>query len=64
MKKITANKAAAEIRHKILRKMEELENTSEKGNTKTLFWRWDELKSYIKGMATRASAKKGGLGRK
>ena len=57
-----ANTAAAEIRHKILRKIRELENVSKTyGNChRSLF----ELKEYIKGMTKRASAKKGGLGRK
>jgi len=55
---MTANQAAAEVRHKILRKMSELDKMEflDEG-------RWDELRKYIKGMAKRASAKPGGLGR-
>ena len=71
---MTANKADAEVLHEILRKIKELEdktceqehpsNDAYKDFCKTLFWRWNSLKRYIKGMAKRASAKKGGLGRK
>jgi hypothetical protein len=55
--RITANKAAAEIRHKILRKMDELIAQDSSFEIK-----WEELIRYISGMARRASAKKGGLG--
>ena len=55
---IGKNKAAAEIRHKILRKMNELDKT------KLDEARWENLRVYIKGMAKRASAKHGGLGRR
>jgi len=60
---ITANKAAAEVRHKIKRKMQELESRYYPGKDE---WerRWLDLHSYIDGMAKRASAKPGGLGRK
>lgn len=57
--KISANKAAAEVRSKILRKMRQLT-----GNDEHCVWYWNELRAYIKSMAKRASAKKGGLGRK
>lgn len=56
---MTANKAASEVRHEILRKMKELENEPIE-----TFTRWAKLKEYIKGMAKRASKKEGGLGRK
>lgn len=52
---MTVNKAAAEIRHKILRKMRDIQNDPS---------RWEKLREYINGMAVRASKKKGGLGRK
>lgn len=55
---MTANKGAAETRHKILRKMSELEDVPNFAE------RWGKLRVYIKGMAKRASAKKGGLGRR
>jgi len=55
---MTANKAAAETRHEILRKMDELEGEGIYSD------QWEKLRKYIKGMAKRASAKKGGLGRK
>jgi hypothetical protein len=55
---ITANQAAAEVRHKILRKMSELNKLTIEAD------RWKLLREYIQGMAKRASAKKGGLGRK
>ena len=55
---MSANAAAAEIRHKILRKISELEKA---GLTATGL---ELLREYIKGMAKRASKKKGGLGRK
>jgi len=58
-KKMTANKGASEVRHEIIRKMEELESLAG-----TYEWRWDKLITYIKGMTKRASAKRGGLGRK
>jgi len=59
-KVMTANKGAAEIRSKILRKMRELEGDTMHHNAD----KWSELRAYIKGMAKRASSKKGGLGRK
>jgi len=55
---MTANQAAAEVRHKILRKMSELDKLPSSRFV------WDELRKYINGMAKRASAKPGGLGRK
>ena len=62
---MSANAAAAEIRHKILRKMRELETTTKDGfGSGITFAKWNTLKEYIKGMAKRASKKKGGLGRK
>ena len=60
MTKISANKAAAEVRHEILRKMNALEKQFPEFDRATL---WEKLRRYIKGMARRASAKKGGLGR-
>lgn len=70
---MTANRGASETRHEILRKMKELENqTCEECHPTTnayeqfchtLFWRWETLQKYIKGMAKRASKKKGGLGK-
>lgn len=59
---MTANAAAAEVRHAILRKMRYLEQATAPYITMT--HRWGILSDYIKGMAPRASAKKGGLGRK
>lgn len=59
MKKITANSAAADIRGKILRKMNQLDQDVAYCQEK-----WDLLRIYIKGMANRASGKSGGLGRK
>ena len=57
-KKLTANRGAAEVRRLILRKMDELDKTKlDEG-------RWEALRRYIKKMAVRASAKKGGLGRR
>lgn len=56
---MTANKAAAEVRHKIKRKMRVLDAT-----TNDHSWRWAQLRMYIDGMAKRASSKRGGLGRK
>lgn len=57
-KTISKNTAAAEVRHKILRKMDELDKTElDEG-------RWESLRRYIRGMARRASSKKGGLGRR
>ena len=61
MAKLTANKGAAEIRSKILRKMHSLELMCDQYGYEPL---WQQLRIYIIGMATRASAKKGGLGRK
>lgn len=58
---MTANKAAAEIRHKIIRKMEELESVK---HVYSFTDRWRLLREYIEGMAKRASAKPGGLGRR
>ena len=56
---MTANKAASETRHQILRQMDDIEKMiPEPAN------RWTELRSYIEGMAERASKKEGGLGRK
>ena len=52
---MTANKAASEIRHKIIRKMKTLDRKKD---------RWFLLYEYIDSMAKRASKKKGGLGRK
>lgn len=57
---MTANKAAAEVRHKIKRKMRDLENQ----HMVFAEQRWTVLREYIDGMAKRASAKRGGLGRK
>lgn len=57
---MTANKAAAEIRHKILRKMSELELKYDSDGGVM----WEPLREYVKGMAPRASKKRGGLGRK
>jgi len=59
MRKLTANRGAAEERRLILRKMNQLEKSGAP-------WaiRWNELRVYIKGMAVRASRKRGGLGRK
>lgn len=60
---MTANKAAAEVRSKILRKIRKLE--LEPGLSCQFYhFKWEKLKDYIKGMAKRASVKKGGLGRK
>lgn len=56
---MTANKGAAEVRHKILRKMRQMDNEILSNHE-----RWNELRDYIKGMAKRAGAKKGGLGRR
>ena len=61
--KISANAAAAEVRHKILRKMRELDSEYVRGKSSTDRC-WNLLREYIKGMAKRASAKSGGLGRK
>jgi hypothetical protein len=63
---MTANKAAAEIRHKILRKMSELERKTTKDSLGRFSYEalWEELRIYIYGMADRASKKRGGLGRK
>jgi len=56
---MTANKGASETRHAILREMANLEKSKDTWTT-----RWVKLEAYIKGMAGRASRKKGGLGRK
>jgi len=56
---MSANKAAAEIRHKILRRISELDSWD---IDKTEFVKL--LVKYIRGMASRASKKKGGLGRR
>ena len=62
---MTPNKAAAEVTHKVLRKMAALElKTTTKGSRFPYEALWEELRIYLKGMAMRASAKKGGLGRK
>ncbi len=58
-KVVTANKAAAEVRSKILRKMRDLVRQTNHAES-----RWDALEDYIKRMAKRAPANKGGLGRK
>ena len=54
-KVMTANKAAAEVRHKIKRKINELDPQGTD-------IRMNKLRAYILDMAKRASAKKGGLG--
>jgi len=56
---MTANKGASETRHAILREMANLEKSKDTWTT-----RWIKLEAYIKGMAGRASRKRGGLGRK
>jgi hypothetical protein len=58
-KRIPANTAAAEVRHEIIRKMDRLEKSPL--NYEEC---WLKLRSFINGMAKRASKKKGGLGRK
>lgn len=58
-KPMTANKGASETRHEIIRKMNELER-----GYKSYMTMWTLLRTYVKGMARRASVKKGGLGRK
>jgi hypothetical protein len=57
---MTKNEAAAEVRHEILRKMRSLEKRP--AFFPTIFWL--ELATYVKGMAVRASKKRGGLGRR
>lgn len=54
---MTPNKAAAEVRHKIRRKINELDPSH-------VDWKMNQLLVYMDGMAKRASVKKGGLGRK
>lgn len=58
---MTANKAAAEVRSKIVRKVRAIER---KYSHLQINRGWTELKAYLYGMAKRASAKRGGLGRK
>ena len=58
-KTISKNKAAAEVRHKIKRKMLELEKHGD-----SFMAMWSRLRAYIDDMADRASKKPGGLGRK
>ena len=57
---MTANAAAAQVRHEILRKMDALAADDR------YLWdeKWEKLLAYISGMARRASDKKGGLGKK
>jgi hypothetical protein len=57
---MTANEAAAEVRHEIIRKMDRLEQDKK---VTTYEAAWVELRRFINSMASRASAKKGGLGR-
>ena len=60
---MTANKAAAETRHNILREMTRLEaKTRLKGVAYEAIWQ--QLRIFIDGMAIRASKKPGGLGRR
>lgn len=61
---MTKNQAAAEVRHEILRKMKRLESLASGKDGYDYEALWQELRIWIKGMASRASAKKGGLGRK
>lgn len=56
--KLTPNRGESETRHAILRKMKQLERPFKGWDS------WNELRTYIKGMAKRASKKKGGFGRK
>ena len=56
---MTPNKAAADIRHEIILKMDRLEKSAF-----TYEESWVKLRQFINGMAKRASKKKGGLGRK
>jgi hypothetical protein len=58
---VTANKAAAETRSKIQREMVRLEEKTKQGIAFEAIWQ--QLRIFIDGMAKRASAKKGGLGK-
>jgi hypothetical protein len=58
---VTANKAAAETRSKIKREMVRLEEKTKEGIAYEAIWQ--QLRVFIDGMAKRASAKKGGLGK-
>lgn len=58
-RKLTPNRAAAETRHAIIREMNRLEKDFTVAET-----RWTKLREFIKGMAPRASKKKGGLGKR
>lgn len=60
---MNANTAAAQTRAEIIRKMDRLEH-GKAYKDKPYTMRWLFLRSFINGMAKRASAKKGGLGRK
>lgn len=61
-RRLTPNRAAAAVRNEILRKMKSLESTMAV-NGYPYEALWEELRVWIKMMARRASAKKGGLGR-
>ena len=60
-RKLTPNRAAAEVRHEIRRKMAELDRDFPMDTLAAT--KWGMLRDYIIKMAQRASRKKGGLGK-
>jgi hypothetical protein len=61
-RKLTPNRAAAAVRSEIQCEMVRLEEKTKQGIAYEAIW--EQLRIFIDGMAQRASAKKGGLGRK
>jgi len=56
---VTANRGASETRREIILKMDRLEKSAF-----TYEESWIKLRQFINGMAKRAGAKKGGLGKR